>query len=43
MQAVRKLQSSLEQCYAELQPQLSAVECSWHEYLWAVQVVRVIG
>jgi hypothetical protein len=38
LQAVQKLQLSVEHCYAELQPQLAAVGCSWHDYLWAVQV-----
>jgi hypothetical protein len=38
LQAVQKLQLSLQRCYAELQPQLAAVGCSWHDYLWAAQV-----
>lgn len=34
---------SLEGCFEVLQPQLAEIDCSWQDFLWAVQVRVVLG
>ncbi|WIA16910.1 hypothetical protein OEZ85_013837 [Tetradesmus obliquus] len=40
IQAVHRLQSSVELCFAEQQQQLAASGCNWQDFLWAVQVLH---
>jgi hypothetical protein len=37
-QAVLGARESLEGCFEVLQPQLADIDCSWQDFLWAVQV-----
>lgn len=38
LQAVLGARESLEGCFEVLQPQLADIDCSWQDFLWAVQV-----
>ncbi|KAF6253661.1 hypothetical protein COO60DRAFT_1703728 [Scenedesmus sp. NREL 46B-D3] len=37
VQAILNMQACLEDCYAELEPQLQQIDCGWRDFLWAVQ------
>lgn len=42
IQAVLGARESLEGCFEVLQPQLAAIDCTWEDFLWAVQVGVVL-
>lgn len=38
LQAVMNMRICLEDCYEELQQELSEMNCGWQDFMWAVQV-----
>ncbi|KAF6251907.1 hypothetical protein COO60DRAFT_577679 [Scenedesmus sp. NREL 46B-D3] len=40
VQAILNMRACLEDCYAELEPQLQQIDCGWSDFLWAVQVLH---